>query len=231
MSFWRHLRRKRYRSSSSEWKTRALNDFREWLATQPDEPDPETTEDIDEEPDLLTLLGELTAIRQEVRGMGRTSARLSGSIEDSGMALREKIETITQKLDTEAKERIKRESMRPLLLELADMADVLHEVSERTQEWDWPVYVPGFIRHRVEASVADPISVLQLKAEALLRRYNLQPLVKIGDTFDASIMNAVSVSNESTVDENCVSAIVRQAYKLGQDVLRMAEVIIEEKTP
>jgi len=241
MSLWSHWRQPNRNSLLPEWKEKVLSDFREWVLAQPDEVFADTVVDECREPDLLTLLSELTSIRQEVRGMGRTAAGLSANVENSGVALRDEVAALNRKLEEESaaltklderqdeKVRIKRNTARPLLLELADLAEALQEVSERQQELDWPGYVPGFVRTRVESSINEPLGILKMKAAAMLQRHNLRELVEIGDEFDASTMNVVGISSDETVSAGCVSNIVRQAYALGNDVLRVAEVIIEEE--
>ncbi|NCC49884.1 MAG: nucleotide exchange factor GrpE [Spartobacteria bacterium] len=240
MSFWKLNAKRAPASSMCAWKAAILDDVTQWLQAQPDElPVPSTAED--DHTDLLSIVQELTALRQEVRGMGRSSARLVNAVETSGATLHDAVTALTDQLaerETAAarkldeirdnSERIKRDAMRPMLLEIADIADALREVSARKTSLDWPAYIPGFIRQRVEASLDASVDVLNVKAKALLERYNLHPMVKVGDTFDASFMNAVSVSQDDVVEEGCVSAIIRQAFTWGTEQLRMAEVVIEE---
>jgi len=49
-----------------------------------------------------------------------------------------------------------------------------------------------------------------------------------GEFFDATRMNAAGISRDGVVSPGCISAVVRQGFVCGEEVLRFAEVIVEE---
>ncbi|MCF7838241.1 MAG: nucleotide exchange factor GrpE [Candidatus Marinimicrobia bacterium] len=227
----------------TDWKEQILDDFRRWLAAQPEMPPEELpTADPAPPPDLATLLDELAALRQEVRGLGRTSARLAAQAEETGTGLRDQLATVSTRLEAEATAlsqldtrredlaRTREEAARPLLLEVADLADALYEVAGRPPPTlAWPAYVPRCVRRRVADSLPDTGPILRAKADAALRRQGLRPVAAVGDDFDPARMNAAGVSDAGQVAPGCVSAIIRQGYGLSRGILRVAEVIVEQE--
>ena len=218
-----------------EWKRAALASFSEWLAELPDE-EPERLEEKGAA-DLYTLAEELTALKQEMRALGRNTARLA----DAGEATRD---TLMQELpvlmkaqsvssagapDREALLQARREAEQAFLIELGDLSEALEELRTRPVEMAWPFYVPGAVRVRLMQAQSKPLEVLAVRVKTLLGRHALTPLATVGAPFNAERMNAAGLSDERKVAPGCVSAVVRQGFICGNTVLRLAEVIVEEQ--
>ncbi len=215
------------------WKLDALERFCGWLEALPDEP-PECQ---NEDPvDLYVLAEELTALKQEMRTLGRTTARLADSSRTVSDTLKEELPMLLKARaappaaapDREALQQARREAARPFLIELGDLSAALNELRARNVAMSWPFYVPGAVRRRLQQAQAKPLEVLARRVHALLNRHALTAMAAEGEPFDAARMNAAGVSRDGHAPPGCVSAVVRQGFICKKDVLRFAEVIVEE---
>jgi molecular chaperone GrpE len=217
-----------------EWKQRTLAQFSEWLESLPDD----VPQDVasDDPVDLYTLAAELTALKQEMRTLGRTTAQLSDSSREIAQTLKEELPSLLEGQmaapavapDRNALMQARRAAERPFLIELGDLSMALNELRDRIVEPAWPFYVPGAVRERWAKVQAKPLEVLAARVSALLRRHALVPQAGVGEPFKAAQMNAAGVSSEGAVAPGCISAVVRQGFVSGEEVLRMAEVVVEK---
>lgn len=217
-----------------EWKQQALARFTEWLERLPNDAPPDGA--ADGPADLYTLAAELTALKQEMRTLGRTTAELSGSSRGIAETLKEELPALLKAQpsapaampDRDALIQARREAEHPFLVELGDLSAALNELRGRAAEPAWPFYVPGSVRARFMQALDKPLEVLAARLNALLGRHALVPLAAVGEPFDAARMNAAGVSSEGAVAPGCISAVVRQGFVCGEEVLRMAEVVVEK---
>lgn len=217
-----------------EWKRETLERFRGWLEALPDEA-PVRSEDASM--DLYTLAEELTALKQEMRTLGRTTAQLAGSSQSVSDTLKEELPMLLKAqanrpppvpLDREVLSQARREAIRPFLIELGDLSVSFNELVARRTEIQWPFYVPQAVRKRLQREQAKPMDVLATRLKALLARHALTPMAVVGAPFDAARMNAAGVERTGKVPAGCIGAVVRQGFVCGEEVLRFAEVIVEE---
>lgn len=216
------------------WKKEALDGFIEWLDNLPDD---QPTESNEPEADLYTLAEELTALKQEMRTLGRNTARLADSSEAVSENLKRELPALLEQQKSsmtvapnkETLRNVSRNAERPLLVELGEVAEALSELNGRSIEVDCPFYVSKALRRRLRDALAKPITVLSTRVEGLLKRHAVRKIVTVGAPFDATSMNAAGISNAGTFAPGCVSAVARQGFIRGDEILRQAEVIVEEQ--
>lgn len=214
-----------------QWKRDALARFTEWLDAMPNE-EPECQEP--EPVDLYTLLEELTALKQEMRTLGRSTARLADSSLAVSHTLKDELPSLLRAQqastgpDKEALLQARRQAERAFLIELGDLSVALNELRNREVDVAWPFYVSASVREQLVGAHAKPLAVLASRVDALLSRHGLSALVAVGDAFNAVKMNAAGISNAGKIAPGCISAVVKQGFVCGDDVLRLAEVIVEE---
>ena len=213
-----------------EWKRTALGSFSEWLDSLPDEEPP-----MDEigSADLYTLAEELTALKQEMRTLGRSTARLAEVGESTRDALKQEMPALMKAqaatTNRDALRQARREAEHAFLIELGDLSEALEELKARPVDMSWPFYVPAAVRDQLAKAQAKPLEVLAMRVKTLLARHALAPLAAVGAPFDAERMNAAGISGDGGAAPGCISAVVRQGYMCGNTVLRFAEVIVEEQ--
>ncbi len=217
-----------------DWKERARAEFELWLAAQSDHGPEQRNDGMAEvgiSADLLTVIGELTALKQEVRGMGRSSARLAASTKQAAERMGDDLHRATEDIRSAGREAIARALLdceKPLLMELGDIRAALDEIVKREPvlrgRWPW--------RGRIAQTVLehrDALLVLTRRIDSVLARHNVKPFGKPGDPFDGNRMTVTDVSRSGTVPDGAVSAVVRIGYVKDGTVLRSAEVIVEKE--
>ncbi len=215
-----------------EWKQERLANFRQWLEALPED-EPESLDDVSV--DLYTLAEELTALKQEMRTLGRTTSQWVASSETASKALKDELprllKTQVHSANAVGREMLmqaRREAIRPFLIELGDLSISFNELVARRSKIKWPFYVRKKVQERLQKEQAKPLHVLSTRLKALLNRHALTPMALVGEPFDAAQMNATGMERTGTVAPGCISSVVRQGFTCGEDVLRFAEVIIEE---
>lgn len=223
-----------------DWKEEIRTEFERWLAQQPDQPptgeagaldSSERDAASDAAGDLLTVIGELTALKQEVRGLGRASARLVAAAEQTAERAAGEARTLADDLRAAGREALQRarlEAEKPLLLELGDLRAALREIEARTRVGGtrWP---PWRRRARAVSGQDSALAVLARRLDSILTRQGVAAVGAVGDVFDARRMVAAGVTRQGHVAPGAVSAVVRVGFEAGGSLLRPAEVIVEEE--
>lgn len=218
-----------------EWKKSILNDFTKWL----DQVDEEQRDNIiadlnvNSDADILTLIGETTALRQEVKLMGRSSGKLLGAVEEVATTVSERVIPLVDQFQSyESSTRLtnERNILRPLLLELGDLSASISEALQQFPEPKRPWYIPRHIKNIPATEQQQLIlKTLGVRINSILQRYNVNVVAELNMKFNPLIMTAVGTSTDGKVDIGCVSDIVKQGFLIVDEVLRTAQVIIEKE--
>jgi len=220
----------------ADWKRRTLDDFARWLESLPDAEPLDACDSDDDAPpaaDLVTLIGETAALRQEMRLMGRGTGKLlktveqvAGDVTATVLPLADEI----KRLDRDARTAESRNLLRPLLLDMGDLLDALNEARAKIADPPLPWYVPARVRkHADTQGLRDVLDLLTQRIEAILRRHDVNPVATVKMSFDAACMTADGVSRDGAVAPGHVSAVVRQGFTLAGAVLRPAHVMVEQE--
>lgn len=225
-------------ASERDWREGVLAGFHDWLyrltddkiAAQADEPDGDGPA-----PDLAELFGELAALRQETRLVGRggqQTERQLGALADALRAeLREQSERLAQTTgDLKAQlPAARREAQTAVLMELLLVRDTLEnaECAGRTRAlpaWPW--------LKRARELLAESGRSLQLaldKADDALRRLNVAPVASAGQAFDPKYMRAVAACPRADMTPGTVITIIRQGWRREEQLLQTADVEVSKE--
>ncbi|HAS82893.1 MAG TPA: nucleotide exchange factor GrpE [Verrucomicrobia bacterium] len=220
--------------SEVSWKDAVLADFKAWLDALPDDeplPGDEDAEQV-EDADLLSLVGEMTALRQEVKLMSRGTGKLSRTVEQVSQDVSTNVVPLAdeiRRLDREARTSETRGVLSPLLLELGDLREGLREVTSKTSLLVRPWYLPqrrwaslGIVRQR------EDLDVLVRRIDSTLERHAVKPIAAEAMPFDARCMTAEGVTRSGRVSPGHVSTVVKQGFSVAGGILRPAHVMVEE---
>lgn len=221
--------------TGASWKDAVLDDFRQWLEALPDEP-PDAGDEVGqaiEEGDLLSLVGEMTALRQEVKLMSRGTGKLSRTVEQVSQDVATNVVPLAEeirRLDREARVSETRGTLGPLLLELGDLRECVREVAAQAAKPIRPWHVSrrfwetlGLDRQK------ELLEVLARRLDSTLERHAVKPIAVEAMPFDARCMTADGVSRSGQVKPGQVSQVVKQGFAVAGGVLRTAHVIVETK--
>ncbi len=223
------------------WKEQIRTEFERWLAQQPDQPPtgeggaPDlSARDAasDGAGDLLTVIGELTALKQEVRGLGRASARLVAAAEQTAERTAGEARALADDLRAAGREALQRarlEAEKPLLLEIGDLREALREIEARTRAVGGARWRPWRRPSPAADGQGSALGVLARRLDSILTRQGVVAVGVAGDVFDARRMVAAGVTRQGRVAPGAVGAVVRVGFEAGGSLLRPAEVIVEEE--
>jgi len=193
----------------------------------------ETPEGIDEEPaapDLFTLLAELAALKSEVKIESR---QVKSALEQFG-ALFDTLKLTNERqvgelaACREAARAQAREAERGLFLELLDVRDRLADGHAHARG-----YRPGWLARRsgadrFVAAMADGLEMNLRRLDETLLRRDVRPIPALDRRFDPRLMSAVEVVASAAHRPNEVVAEVRRGYRRGDELLRVAEVVVNK---
>jgi len=222
---------------------RILDNCRLWLDSLPAAPagrqGDETTPQPDSPPDLYSFYTELCALRQELRKNHRRSheqtQRFGTTLEEFTGILEQLQRRLPAATETEVS--AARHWKRSLLLPLVE----LHERFLRFQQYlEAPPPAANFVVRwwrRFNASAPDPerrslieaARILTHHFTSLLEREGIQRIVCRGELFDPLRMQAVEVVYNRNRPDNEVIAELKGGYCRGDEVLSLAEVIVNRQ--
>jgi len=206
--------------------------FRAYLESHP--ASVEQTADADRQVDLFTLFTELAALKNEIRIESRQVKealdrfrQLLDSVGESNRQLSLELERRRGQARGE-----RRESERPLLLELLDLRDRMEDGMSSARE-----YRPSFYARlkgapeRYIAELADGMAITLRRVEAALSRYKVEPVGVVNQQLDPHTMRACGVERRTGLAEGVVLSEVRKGFLRDGEVLRLAEVIVNKNGP
>ena len=224
--------------SFEEFKEKILNDFKTWL----DELSIESYEIIHRDSiesehgtDMLSIMRELVALKQEVRLQSKANRsigqsitvmgdRLKGSVSESVANLNNAISDVKHQLPE-----AKREAQREILLEYLAIFEGLQRCINGYQISDVPnFFFSKDLKKRWISKLHEPLEILLSKAEDNLRRLNIRPIASIGAEFDARNMLAIGVTELDGFKSGTVTEVSLQGYLLNETILRTAEVKVQK---
>jgi molecular chaperone GrpE len=209
-------------------KERLLEQLRRYLdnaGTVPDEPDPGSG---DASADLFTVFVELAALRNEVRGESRLvkdSLDQFRAVFTTVQSVQATLEQELKRNQTEARERV-RDALRPLLLELLELRDRL---IAGTQQPASPVRWFDRLRRRRTDETAtwrEGLSITLRRLDRILGDRGVVPTEVVGRPFDPHRSRAVGTVRDTRTEPGTVVEEIRAGFLWGEDLLRVAEVIV-----
>ncbi len=232
------------------WKEKALSDFETWLQDLPEPPPGSSSPDMDA-CDLYTLLSEFTALRQEIRMQNREQHRtiaaigtLAGDIrkgmddldeikndhrraaETTDLLARE-LRAAAAELRRQVDESVRQEAEKRTVMPFLDVRDALMRGRQAARE------AAG--RRRWFRQPSPETAHLIEGYEMALRRFDralaavgIQPVNAQGRPFDPATMRAVDTCSRGDMEKGCVAAEPLSGFIRGEEVVRTAEVIVNQ---
>lgn len=91
--------------------------------------------------------------------------------------------------------------------------------------------VRSAIAHDAAGSYAKGFQMVADQLRAVLGKFGLQPFDAVGEPFDPAVHEAVSVQPSAETPANSVLAQARRGYRLGDRLLRPAQVVVSGGVP
>lgn len=214
-------------SLTASEQERLLESFRTFLEQEEEPIAPE------DPVDLATLLGELAALKNEIRlesrqfksAMADMRALTQGLQDDNARLVRDLERSREQSRETQ------RQSVRPLLLTLIDLHDRLsasHAAACAPVEQSWLARRFAGEGRRIEG-LAEGLGLILSRLEDALSEQEVRAMALEGRPLDPRIARAIGVEQHTDQPDGIVLRAVRRGYHHEDSVLRLAEVIVNKK--
>ncbi len=213
-------------------KAELLTRFGEYLDGL-DEAEADTVEARDEAPDLHTLFTELAGLRNEIRLESRQVKQALEHSRELIDALQEQNARTNRELGDlrRAEDSLRADAERELLLEVLELRDRLAASLTSVDG-----FVPGGLLERPRGrtrklleSMGQGLEISLRRIDGLLGRYRVRPLQAVGQRLDPKRMQAAAVEEDPSLDEGVVLHEIRKGYVRGENLLRLAEVVVNKR--
>lgn len=211
-------------------KEQLIGQFRDYLDTA--ELDDAARQEPSGTIDLLTLFTELAALKNEVR---LESRQVKQALDHSGElidGLRESNRQFSQELSRQRQQEdeLRLTAERPLLLELVELRDRIEAARQSLLS-----YRPGLLERLSDKrahwvrGVGEGLEITQRRLDGLLARYQVSPIEACGKRLDPHSMRVCGTEQRAGRDEAIVLSEMRKGYRRADQVLRLAEVVVNKK--
>ncbi|MGB9498537.1 MAG: nucleotide exchange factor GrpE [Dissulfuribacterales bacterium] len=227
-------------SDRTAWKEKVLTDFKAWLDDLPEsgmpadgqQPDSISPDGIQMDAcDLYTLLTEFTALRQEIKLQNREqnkAIRIHGDLMEKTKEYAVLFKDRTQSLEN-LEERIRMVCETQTVEQFFDIHDSLVRGIEAVRTAiDKGIYFRRSSRQRM-AGVMEGYEMALRRFDRVLSKFGITPVVCIGRPFNSSLMRAVGKQSDPKKEGNIVLEEHLCGFVRGEEVLRTAEVIVNNK--
>jgi molecular chaperone GrpE len=220
------------KSLGPEEKERLMEEFRCYLEQGNGETDED--EEMEELVDLRTLLGEMAALKNEVRLESRQFKNTLEELRGFGEALREHNERLVRDLERlrEQAAEAQRQVERPLLLGLLDLRDRLQAGADAPAAARTSAFArflaPG--PTRLARSLMEGTQLTLQRLDDLLVSHQVRAIETLGQALDPHTMCAVATESVSSAPGGTVLREARRGFTHAGELLRAAEVIVNKRT-
>ena len=211
-------------------KEQLVGQFRHYLDASPTE-DGELQAESGEI-DLFTLFTELAALKNEVRLESRQVKQALDHSRELIERLRENNLQFSNELvrRRQGEDELRQVAERPLLLEMLELRDRIEAAMQSLQ-----AYRPGLLERpdgkkgRLVRGVGEGMEITLRRVDGLLARYQISPLDSVGRRMDPNTMRVCGKEQRDDQDDGIVLAEVRKGFLRAEQVLRLAEVVVNKK--
>ncbi|WP_373500017.1 nucleotide exchange factor GrpE [Desulfococcus sp.] len=232
------------------WKREALDNFESWLADLPDTP-PAASDTEVEACDLYTLLSEFSALRQEIRMQNREQHRTMGALEALSADIRAAVRDVdgmrggalqaiqaveglsrelrasVEEMRRQVAEAVRREAEKQTVRPFLDIRDALIRGRQASRDIAGK---RGFFRKppREMESVIEGYDMALRRFDRALFAVGIHPVNAAGKPFDPATMRAVETCRRPDMEKGQVAVETLCGFVRGGEVIRTAEVIVNE---
>ena len=214
--------------ATEEQKTELLDDFQKYLEQSQSPLFP-----TGEQPDLNTLLSELTILKTEVKAESRQFKNTLDTLSSTLDLVQEDNKRLVDELGASHERLIKQHDkvMRSILLELIEIYDRLSAGVDILQNYR---PVNSLFKHSKKKDIRfinhfkEGHMMTVRRFRQLLQQYQVKEIECVGQRLDPTMMIAVKTEMDTTVENGVVLEALRQGFLYQDKVLRLAEVTVNK---
>ncbi|MEN8131055.1 MAG: nucleotide exchange factor GrpE [Pseudomonadota bacterium] len=209
-------------------KEQLVQRFRDYLEAveEPQDDDAEM-----ETPDLYSLFSELAALKTELRLESRqvkTSLELFRELLDELQGHKRHLESELERCQRDLQQ-THIQAQRDLLLGIIELRDRIEAGLRGASRYRPGLLVRANRRNaRFLNSLSEGQEITLRRLDSLLSQHQVQPIEAIGSTLDPQCMRVHSVKHRPQYENGQVIEEISKGYRRGEDILRIAEVIVNK---
>ncbi len=185
------------------------------------------------QPDLHTLLSELTSLKTEVKTESRNYKSTLDTLSSTLTTVQDDNKTLSSQLEASTKqlEQQQLQITRTMLLDIIDLYDRLTSGNDVLQNYRPSVSLfkksrdkdIRFIKHFKQGQ-----EMTIKRFDQLFQQYQVREINCVGKIFDPLTMNAVETGYEAKLENSIVLEELRKGFYFQDQVLRLAEVNVNK---
>jgi len=208
-----------------DWRREVLDDFAHWLL------DIETTTQaphaFDLSHDLLKMLTELSAFRQEVKRQSREQSKLNEELVRMEELYREALARVNSAGEdlTALRREVRADTERSVFLAFADLRDALQRGLDELSQASVP---KGFFRRSPpdRDGAKEGYQMALDRFDRAMAQLGIQKVPTSGRPFDSRFMAAIATRSQPGIEAGTVLEESMSGYVRGDEVLRIAQVVV-----
>jgi len=209
-------------------KTELLEDFQEYLRQ-----DEVGIFEVDKQPDLSTLLGELSSLKTEVKAESRQFKNTLDTLSSTLDMVKDNNKVLSTELARSAEQQAQQqdEMMRTMLLEMVDIYDRLSTGVGGLQNYQ---PVTTLFKHsrkkdvRIIERFTEGQQMTIRRFEQILQGHQVRAIECVGKMLDPVTMSAVETGEDEKHINGIVLEELRKGFLYKEQVLRLAEVKVNK---
>ncbi len=186
-----------------------------------------------EQPDLHTLLSELTSLKTEVKAESRQYKNTLDTLGSALETVQEDNKTLAAELAASTERLIQQQAdmQRTMLLEMVDLYDRLSTGANTLQNYQ---PVNALFKHSQKKDLRfierfkEGQMMTMRRFEQLLQGYQVRPIECVGKLLDPVSMSAVETGNDPQQGNGIVLQELRKGFLYQDQILRLAEVKVNK---
>ncbi len=180
--------------------------------------------------DLRTLLGQMTALKNEVRKetleVQETRSRLSAALEEVGRHL-SGISALERHLGAAAVDDAVRAERTKRIDQLIDMLDRQEAAIQAARKLaEAKRFFFRTVKNPAAAALVEGLELTGRHLESVLRTLGIERIETVGHPFDAARMEALEITTDGVVGEGYVVEEIRPGFVSPEGVYRFAQVTV-----
>lgn len=186
----------------------------------------------DQQPDLYSVIQEMTGLRGEVRRLSQSSLQLNNQLKTSAEEQKQEWETMVGSLKTSegaiTTPIISEEETKTLILKLVEQDDNIHRMSKEFGKIDVPTFWTLNAFKQKLAAWSKGFEINQKQWQTFFKQTGIYKTGKEGEQFDPQYHEAIATKQDISKNENTILETELVGIIFKNKLIRRAKVIVNK---
>lgn len=169
------------------------------------------------EPDFMTIVNELSALKGEVKKMNTVSLKVMNNIQG-----------IIENTEKHGIEQSNIKEIKSVLLKITDFDELVHRAQKYYSEIPEPGYINLNTYKQKYAIWQEGYNILIEKWKQLFKEAGIKPTGKTGENFNPVFHEAIDTENDSLKPDNIITETQEIGFLYKGNLLKQAKVVVNK---